>query len=559
MTQKRYWNPNDPFVATKAREVHIGLHVKGVYRRYDVTVVAPDTIEIGTDGFALLPDGICVTESSGLRLRLAVLPSVATEYTITARHTETNQTAGAPVVYAIEAGHLINDDISNGIVLAWIHYPGSGQLQQSYIELVPLVGQGTSPGGDAGGDLGGQYPDPTVVGIQGVPVATGSADGDVLLNVAGEYVPTALNTLIGTGIPSANFNALGASGSYVTPTNFVDGFRTFGIPVTIARVVLSQEVAGSSGTTEVRLFKIDAAGNETQITPNNTLLLSYTTGNKAMVTSSTFVPGTFTLAATDRIGMKVASLQTGGEDVSVDVIVAGASVPVAPVVSADTHATQAMSESVLGSVFSFVGSIWLPACNLLASESRIAFGAAMVADTAHLELRRMSDGAVVYNQTFTGGVVSHPLPGNINIAAAGFYEWWLRSPSGGTALLNGFHLVWSPVTSMSVNFSANVTLLGSTPLIAGMVYMPAGTLQAGAAAVLDAYGPGTPTAYLDVIRPDTSAVVATFQTSGTAGREEVSLLGPVSLPISAFYVLQLRGDAAATNTGFHALRSSIVV
>jgi hypothetical protein len=560
MTQKRYWNPNDPFLATKAREVHIGLNTAGVYRRYGVTVAAPDTIEIGAGGFALLPDGICVTEDHALRLRITVLPALATEYTITARHTETNQTAGAAVVYAIETGHLTNADVSNGIVLAWIHYPGGGvQLQQSYIELVPLVGEGNVPGGVAGGDLSGTYPDPTVAGIQNVPVAAGAVDGDILVVTSGQYTPTQLSSLVGTGIPSANFNALGASTSYSVPTNFVDGFRNFGVPITIARVVLSQEVAGSSGVTEVRLFRVSQTGVETQITPNNSLLLPYTAGNKAMVISTSFIPGAAVFDPNDRLGMKVISLQVGGEDVSVDVIVSGATVPVAPIVSADTHVTQSMNESVFGNVFSFVGSIWLPACTLLASDSRIAFGAALLADSANLELRRMSDGGVVYSTTVTGGVASIPLPGNINIASAGFYEWWLRSPSGGTGLLNGVHLVWSPVTSMNLNFSANVTLLGTTPFVAGCVYMSAGTLQTGAVAVLDAYGPGTPTAYLDVIRPDLNTVVGTFQTSGVAGRQEAATTAPISLPISGFYTLHLRGNAATTTTGFHALRASIVV
>jgi hypothetical protein len=71
-----------------------------------------------------------------------------------------------------------------------------------------LAGGGLTLGSDAGGDLSGLLPFPTVTGIQGIPVSPiPPVDGDVLVYDAGsgEYIPgEPSSSMVPTFIPSGS-------------------------------------------------------------------------------------------------------------------------------------------------------------------------------------------------------------------------------------------------------------------------------------------------------------------------------------------------------------------
>ena len=168
----------------------------------------------------------------------------------------------------------------------------------------------------------------------------------------------------------------------------------------------------------------------------------------------------------------------------------------------------------------------------------------------------MSTGGTVHT-ILTTGLVSSISPGTISILAEGFYEIWLYSPTGGVALLRGLHFVWAPVTRIDINYAANSTTFGITPAVVGEIYSITGTLQASSSVVLEAAGPGTPTAYLEVYTPS-GTLIHTFESSGTYGREAITVAAPLFMPESGFYQFRLYGDAVTTSVGFLGMHASII-
>jgi len=141
MSQTRIWNFGDTFTAEKTKQVQAALNLPGVYLGYNITVTSPTKIAISANGYLLQPDGILVTETLPVSLTMATLPTIATIYTITCRHTDVQTIGGTPALYAIEVGNFAINSLSDGVVLGWITHPGGAlPLIASYITLAPKAG-----------------------------------------------------------------------------------------------------------------------------------------------------------------------------------------------------------------------------------------------------------------------------------------------------------------------------------------------------------------------------------------------------------------------------------
>lgn len=141
MTQQRIWNYGDTFTAEKIKQAQGALNCSGVYSNYNISVYDVNKLSLSANGFLLQPNGILITETGAVILTLNTLPSLATTYTITCRHTDVNQLGGAEAVYDIEEGNFAVGSLSDGVVLGWIYHPGSAvPFDLSFIEEAPKNG-----------------------------------------------------------------------------------------------------------------------------------------------------------------------------------------------------------------------------------------------------------------------------------------------------------------------------------------------------------------------------------------------------------------------------------
>jgi hypothetical protein len=333
-------------------------------------------------------------------------------------------------------------------------------------------------------------------------------------------------------------------GFITTPTNFLDGLRELGVAGEVSAVIVSQEIDGTAGNTKVELYKVDPSGAETQITVTDSISLAFGGGDKARLVTTVFNAGTTTLSATDRLGVKLTEGQTGGEDLTITVVLSGAlSTP--PAVPEDKIVVQALSDSQLGTTFKLVGSVYLESGTLIAAESRVLIGVDNPTDDAIFQMRDFSTSTTLTTQTATGLIQDLTFGAtNITIPATDWYDMFIRaSTAPATATILGVRLVVESQLGVRVRQALVDQTTGTTFKLVGSVYLPAGNLQASSRVLAGTVSGGTDEATLELRQFGSVTALATWTATGLLQDE---LLGStVSLPANAWYDLMLKGSGAA--------------
>lgn len=135
MAQQRVFDYGDPLNSPDDNETRQYLETAGVYSGFTFSVDASFDLEIAP-GAGLQPNGILWTEDTAVGLTFSA-PGVDTNYTVVATHVNRNIIEGVPVEYAIQTG--LSTTVTDGIVLGWIYYTGTGTLMASHLVEAPKV------------------------------------------------------------------------------------------------------------------------------------------------------------------------------------------------------------------------------------------------------------------------------------------------------------------------------------------------------------------------------------------------------------------------------------
>lgn len=135
MPQNRFYNYDSTATSGSENTINRVLSVKGVYEGLDLTVT-PDNVLTVSPGYGLQHNGVVWHESTPVSISFTPTLGLV-NYTVIATHDNRQIKGGVRVQYDLIADALA-PDITGGVVIGWIYYPGgSGGILQEYCVSAP--------------------------------------------------------------------------------------------------------------------------------------------------------------------------------------------------------------------------------------------------------------------------------------------------------------------------------------------------------------------------------------------------------------------------------------
>lgn len=136
--QRRYVDRGIVYSYRAWRNMFGGTLAPGIYRGFDLTVDGSGDVLVGDathsesePGYLMLPSGIGLSEDHSFTIDFTV-PGGPQDYTIVVQHVDNDLVGGVAATYYI-TNTLLTEQPTDGTILGWIRYDGTGSLTQSMI------------------------------------------------------------------------------------------------------------------------------------------------------------------------------------------------------------------------------------------------------------------------------------------------------------------------------------------------------------------------------------------------------------------------------------------
>jgi hypothetical protein len=144
--QKRFFDRGVTYDHLTWRYFFGGMFKVGPHRGFELSVNSSGNIVLGgtthtesTPGAVLLSSGLAVTEDSSVTVSYSVPASSSTK-TLVITHTDNLLIRGTSATYELRDGEL-TDHPSDGAILGWVRYDGTGSLQDYMLVPYPTIGE----------------------------------------------------------------------------------------------------------------------------------------------------------------------------------------------------------------------------------------------------------------------------------------------------------------------------------------------------------------------------------------------------------------------------------